>query len=185
LHPSLEGVFKDKSSAAMLEELSIRIYEQPLLALREQLPDLPAAIRVPILVIDFDTALNMEGILGFLENSTGLYLRETIEALHDIGAHETVNIMTKISEIMAKHNVSVADLRADFKSTELYEVTSFRKLHGEKCDEMTDEILAESEKFYLYSDTGEDVLGFLTNFIERNATELLTIIHSTGNNHAG
>ncbi|WP_418936961.1 DMP19 family protein [Paenibacillus anseongense] len=39
-----------------------------------------------LLILDFDIELQMNGIIGFLENSSGAYLEETMEALFRIRA---------------------------------------------------------------------------------------------------
>jgi hypothetical protein len=44
---------------------------------------------VVVLVLDSDTEVNMQGMLGFLENSTGLFLAEAIGAFDRIGAQAT------------------------------------------------------------------------------------------------
>ncbi|WP_338631889.1 hypothetical protein [Clostridium baratii] len=48
---------------------------------REDLVKYPQFIQDIIFIIDYDTELSMNGILGFLKNSTNKYLPQTITAL--------------------------------------------------------------------------------------------------------
>lgn len=139
---------------------------------------LPSALRVPMLVIDFDTELCMQGILGFLENSTGLYLAETIEALKAIGAHETADTMRSISSIMTEHGVTAEQLRANVNRGQLWEVTTFSKTHGEGLDSMADRITKKAEELYLYTDA-QSVRDLLEPFVERHRGELLVAIQQS------
>jgi hypothetical protein len=56
------------------------IYEPPFTLLRENISEIPEILRRFFLFTDFDTKVIINGILGFLENSTGEYLAETIES---------------------------------------------------------------------------------------------------------
>lgn len=57
---------------------------------REDLVKYPQFIQDIIFIIDYDTELSMNGILGFLKNSTNKYLPQTITALKNIGADTDV-----------------------------------------------------------------------------------------------
>lgn len=96
---------------AFLEELSVRIYEPPLSSVRERMRDLPTALRTVVLAIDFDTEVTMQGILGFLENSTGLFLSETITAFEEIGASETARGLSDICDFMIAEGISAESCR--------------------------------------------------------------------------
>ena len=73
----------------------------------------------------------MDGMLGFLENSSGLLFPETIDAFDEIGACETVSVLRAIEKTLDKHGITPARLRADFAATKPYEITTFRELHGD------------------------------------------------------
>src|SRR6202040_4397495 len=98
----------------LIDALSIRIYEPPLCTARDRLQEIAEPLRVPILVLDFDTEVCMQGMLGFLENSTGLFFAETIDAFEKIGASETVSVLRAIEKTLERHGVTPAQLRADF-----------------------------------------------------------------------
>lgn len=166
----LEGLSGDD----LLNALVSQIYDPPLASVRERLPEVAEALRVTILVSDFDIEVNMNGILGFLENSTGLYLAETIEAFEKIRAPATAAVLRDIEKTMRRHGVTPAMLRSDFANVKPYEITSFQKLHGD-LGSMPEEITADAQRLYVYDSCGdgEDVGSLLTEFVDLNRTALL------------
>ena len=121
------------------EELLNRIgnpYEARYCSLR-QLPAWPRLtnpLHVALLLTDFDTELCMNGISGFLENSTGQFLDQTIDAFCLIGAEQTATILSQIREAMHSHSVSHQTLRSDFSGTAEFQITSFSQLHPGRED---------------------------------------------------
>jgi hypothetical protein len=174
---SLRSELDELSPAKLIEALSIRIYEPPLSTARDRLRDIAEPLRVAILVLDFDTELCMNGMLGFLENSTGLYFAETIEAFEKIGASETVSVLRAIEKTLDKHGVTPARLRADFAGTQAYQITTFRELHGD-LGTMPNEVDQDARRLYLYGKPGtrEPVWSLLEAFIEENRAELFAEI---------
>jgi hypothetical protein len=161
LRSELEGL----SAAKLIEALSIRIYEPPLCTARHGLREIAEPLRVPILVLDFDTEVCINGMLGFLENSTGLYFPETIEAFDKIGASETVSVLRAIEETLCRHGVTPSRLRAYFAGTQEYQITTFRQLHGD-LGTMPNEVEEDARRLYLYGEPGTcepvcSVLGYL------------------------
>ena len=165
----------------LIETLSTRIYEPPLSKARERIFAVPSALRAIILVLDFDTEVNMQGMLGFLENSTGLYLAETIEAFQRIGAKATANIVQSIHGILETHGVSTSQLRFDFDGTSLYGITSFNKLHGD-LGSLPEEVEREAERLYVYAAPGfgEDIWALLDAFVDANRDSVVAEIVRAG-----
>jgi hypothetical protein len=168
---------EELSPAKLIEALSIRIYEPPLSTARDRLHEIAEALRVPILILDFDTELNMNGMLGFLENSTGLYFAETIEAFDKIGASETVSILREIEKTLEKHGVTPTKLRADFAGTQEYQITTFRDLHVD-LGTLPNEVEEDAERLYVYGKVGasEPVWSLLEVFVEENRPALFAEI---------
>src|SRR5262249_32893721 len=164
----LRSELEELTPAKLIETLSIRIYEPPLSTARDRLREIAEPLRVAILVLDFDTELKMNGMLGFLENSTGLYFPETIEAFDRIGASETVSILRAIEKTLERHGVTPSGLRADFAGTQEYEITTFRELHGD-LGTMPSEVEEDARRLYLYGKpgTGEAVWSLLEAFVEK------------------
>jgi hypothetical protein len=168
--------------AELLNALGVRIYEQPLSEAREHLLELPEPLRVVMLAIDFNTEVLMEGILGFLENSTGLYLQETIDAFQVIGATHTAGILIHIAEALRSCGVSPSDFRADFANARPGQVTTFIELHGEARRPMADAVGKLSNDLYFYHPPGqgEDAMGLLEEYISRTQAALLAAIEESG-----
>ena len=118
----------------MLQDIAATIYELPLSAVRERqdYPTLSCPLDIAILLIDCDTEIAVNGILGFLENRTGAHLEATIRALLAIGASRDAARLAAIQEIMRKHEVTWEKLRADFEGTREFQISSFSKLHGQE-----------------------------------------------------
>jgi hypothetical protein len=182
------GDYRSMSADEILDDLAIRIYEPPLLELREDLRSVPEVLRVPILIIDFDIEVTMNGILGFLENSTGRYLADTIAALEAIGGNHAAAILRTIRRIMAEHGVTHERLRGDLARLQEFQITTFAEVHGEGLRPMSDAIHEEARKLYLYDSMndreGERVFDLLEAYIERNKDELVSLVEACVANRA-
>jgi hypothetical protein len=157
------------SAEDIIGQISLRLYEQENQHIRDNdmFLALPTVLRDIILIIDLDTEVSMEGILGFLENSTGLFLDDTILTLERIKANEDCLVMSNIRDILKKYNVSTYDLRDNVNRGNLYDITSFSKTHGSQYDEMADTISVEAEKLYLYRESG-NIFDYLIEYVEEN-----------------
>jgi len=180
--------YRSMSAVEICDSIASRIWEPPLSKLREDLRSVPEVLRVPILLIDFDTAVTVNGILGFLENSTGFYLADTIAAMEAIGAHGTAATLRTIQRIMAEHGVTHGRLRGDVARLQEGQISSFAKTHGEELSQMADLVDQESNKLYIYDLThdreGEDVFGLLSAYIEQRRDELVALLEACLANRA-
>ena len=174
--------YRSMSTDEVLDSLAIQIYQPPLSKLREDLRSISEVLRIPVLIIDFDTEVCMNGILGFLENSTGFYLADTIAAMETIGAHDTAAILGTIQRIMAKHGVTHERLRRDLARMQEWQITNFAESHGEELSQMADLVGQESEKLYIYDRMhdreGEDVFVLLSAYIEQRRDELMALLEA-------
>lgn len=173
------------SPTELIVQLSIRIYEPPLCTARDRLREIDESLRVAILILDFDTELNMNGMLGFLENSSGLYFPETIEAFDKIGATETVSILRAIERTMERHGMTPARLRADFEGTQAYQITSFRELHGD-LGTFPSEVEEDAKRLYLHGETesSEAISSLLADFVEKNRMKFFAEIERVENSNS-
>jgi hypothetical protein len=152
---------------ATLQELATRIYESPLSAIRRRsdFPNLDSPLDIAVLLIDCDTEIAMNDILGFLENSTGEHLESTASALTLIGAPQAAARFTAVRDIMRRHGVTWQNLRDDFKTASEYQVTSFRELHGR--EEFIKEVCAAAGTSALFeSSPSEDVYSKLCDYLD-------------------
>src|SRR5262245_49861118 len=172
--------YRSMSADEILDSLAIQIYKPPLSKLRQDLRSVPEVFRIPVLIIDFDSAVCMNGILGFLENSTGFYLADTIAAMESIGARDTAATLRTIQRIMAEHGVTHERLRGDLDRMQEWQITNFAESHGEDLSQMADLVDQESNKLYIYDRMydrdGEDVFVMLSAYIEQRKDELVALL---------
>jgi hypothetical protein len=165
------------SAAEIIEKLSVRIYEPPLSLLREDLAQVPEALRNVFLFIDFDTEVIMGGILTFLENSTGKYLSQTIIAFETIGAVGNAKHLAQIREIMKSFNVDHNRLRKDFEGLKLFEVTTLEKTHGKELNPMVEAIQKAAESLYLGRGSEENPYELFEHYVNRHREEIISAVN--------
>lgn len=168
--------FSSLSTEELVQAFSISLDKPPLSRLRATLGSWPEILRVLTLVIDFDTEVSMNGILGFLENSTGQWFGETIEAFDLIGATKTAAILRRVHEAMNQHGMTPATLRSGVNGATLYDVVSFDELHGAKSKDMSLEVMQIADGLYLYvenSGSQEDPWQLLFEYVEPRRQQLL------------
>ncbi|KEQ22775.1 DMP19 family protein [Paenibacillus tyrfis] len=155
------------SADEIMDHVALTMYSQENIQLKDEeiFFKLPALLRDIVLLIDFDTELNMNGILGFLENSAGKYVNETIEALERIGAVHDANALKAIHRILENYNLSTGQLHRDLQDLEPYEINHFRQVHAIADDEFFEEIQHAAEKLTIYSQE-ENMFDHLIAYIE-------------------
>ncbi|MGG4345133.1 hypothetical protein ABEW68_26215 [Paenibacillus lautus] len=95
------------SGEDIVGHIASNIYGKEYTQLRESLDQVPIVFRDIVLLIDLDTELSMNGILGFLENPSGEYIDETIEALERIRADKDFNIMKNIKNLLSSNGINI------------------------------------------------------------------------------
>src|SRR5262245_22216180 len=174
--------YRAMSADEILDNLASQIYTPPFSKLHQDLRSLPEAFRIPLLIINFDSEVCQNGILGFLENSSGFYLADTIAAMEAIGAHGTVATLRTIQRIMAEHGVTHERLRSDLARMQVWQITNFAKSQGEELSQMADLVDQESNKLYIYDRMhdreGEDVFVMLSAYIEQRKDELVALLEA-------
>lgn len=165
------------------EQLLNRIgnpYEDRYCAIRQQpsWPSLTNPLHVTLLLTDFDTELYMNGILGFLENSTGAYLDQTIDAFRIIEAEQTAATLSQIRDAMRQHGVSHRTLRSDFHGTSEFQITSFSELHS-RSDDFAAAVGQLADALYLYDRSHESPFSLLETYLEKHSDETLAQLDST------
>lgn len=148
-------------------ELACEAFESPLWELRERLEEIPEPLRVFLLIIDFDVEVANGGMMGFLQNSTGRYLAETVEALRRIRAPETAAALVRVQEILDKHGVTHARLRDDIERSAKTIVT-FSELHGETLKQMAKEIEREADGITCDDTAAEPISILLGKYVTEN-----------------
>ncbi len=162
------------SGQDILNDIGLKAYEKPLSTIRDlpTWPSLSEPLHVAILLIDFDTEVNMNGLLGFLENSTGAYLEQTIEACRMLGARQTADTLERVREVMGRHAVSHQRLREPHRHTTEYQITSFTELHGSSLDDFADEVSRLEDLLYIHDRSQESPFPLLEAYAEQHATKI-------------
>lgn len=170
---SLDHLMKN-TGEEIINEIALNLYKEENYQIceRDTFYKLPIVIRDIILVINFDTELTMQGILGFLENSTGLFLDDTIETLDRIQAKEDYEILIAIKSKLEQNNVSAQDFRNNVNNLKEYFINTFSKAHGSKYDEMAIEICDIADRLYLYDDD-RNIFDNLIRYVDTNKVNLI------------
>jgi hypothetical protein len=175
--------FDNKTSEEIIDYLLLALYKPEMIERRDRdiFNQLPLPLQTTILVIDFDTEVAMNGISGFLENLTGLFFPETIEAFERIGAIQTTRILSNIATIMSKYDISIQDLRSNVNRQSVWSITSFSQTHCEQALKMAEEIEKEASSLYLYeteTDAGEPIWTMLASYIDERKGFLVNQLQS-------
>jgi len=161
---------KNGSAEDIVDEVCTNLYKEEGSKTRDNFNFLPIWLQDIILIIDFDTALAMSGIVGFLENSTGIMLDETIDTLRRINAVDDYRVMNKIKEILKKNEIEIKVLRENINSRSTYEILNIQEVHGLNFEE----IINEDTNLYLYQE--RNIFEYIYEYIDINRAELLTYI---------
>lgn len=148
-----------------LDELSVSIYS-PLLTdfrLDGRISDTTNPLAVVMLLIDYETECSMGGITGFLGNSAGSQLPETIRAIRAIGSDEHADTLESIRSKAIAAGMTYNAMQADCAGLEPFAVTSFKKLHGDKWDEACCSIRTLHDKV-----NWDSFWSALRGFVEKN-----------------
>jgi len=131
-------------ASKLLEDLSIRIYEQPLSDYRDdgRICDTTNPLSVVMLLVDYETECSMNSITGFLGNSAGSRLSETILAVRKIGCIDHANVLEEICETSIAAGMTHDAIQNDRYDLAEFTVASFADLHGDKWDDACDRIHA-------------------------------------------
>jgi len=160
----------------IIQDLAVKIYEKPLSQIRNEpeFPNLDSPLHLVVLLLDCDTEISMNGILGFLENLTGRHLGKTVEALERIGAPKSADLFRAVQSCMRKHGVTYPGLRRDFEEVAEYEITSFHQLHGESLEIFSKEICQTVGRFELFNKDSalEDVFESLQRYAQQRSNLL-------------
>lgn len=138
-------------------QLSLHVYTPAWFRIRNNLRRVPLPLRIVILVLDFDTEVAMSGLLGFLKNSTGRYLKETVEALARIGATRSSLSSKSVVAIARKYRVTFLYPRVRRPVGRPSRTKQFHDL-PEKQQYKLSEVISQVGRFFTCDDTGPEPL---------------------------
>lgn len=157
------------NAAQLLDELSVRIYESPLAEFRQdgRISDPSNPLSIVMLLIDYETECSMNGIVGFLGNSSGQRLPETIDAIRVIGCVDHAITLEQISATAASGGMTHNVIQQDRAGMKPFAVTSFAELHGEKWNAIVGTIHALHD-----SVDWDEFWQAATNFVGKHADKI-------------
>ncbi|MBD0381923.1 DMP19 family protein [Paenibacillus sedimenti] len=152
----------------------MNIYDENFKSLRQEeiFIQLPVILQDIILILDFDIELQMNGIIGFLENSTGNYIEETILSLDRINATKDFKIMNDIKVLLSLNGISTKKLREDVNNLSLYQVTNSSEIHDNQNVELLNKIATQADQLYLYRDN-DSIFDNLFKYVEEKKMNLM------------
>lgn len=173
------GDLSNTSADELINYVCANMYNDENDYLRDEaiFPKLPRLLLDIILLVEFDMELNMNGVTGFLENSSGKYINETIEVLERINAYKDANALKTIKKILQDNNLNTKLLNDDLQNLNQYEISEFMQIHRIADSKIIDQIENVSENFYLYQQE-ENIFDNLINYIETNKQELIRELNS-------
>lgn len=162
------------SSREIVEHICVGIYEAETYLIRDKdiLKIIPQLIRDCVLLIDFDTEMNMNGIMGFLENSTGQFIEETVEVLERIGAVSDATALHNIKKSLDECGLKASILHANVQNLNEYQVSNFHLTHRNMDNELLNRIEQEAEHLYIYNQE-QNIFDYLYDYIEANRQSLI------------
>jgi hypothetical protein len=104
--------------------------------------DLTNPVSVLMLVSDFRTEGEMQGILGFLHNSTGRYAHETVRALEVIGCPTEAGKLREILTVAEGAGATWEALQAQNAEVEQYEIVTLDLPPGANREDAWQSMLA-------------------------------------------
>lgn len=140
----------------VVQELPLRMYDDP----RRWDPALPGWLRVLMDICDFDTHIQMEGLLGWWENRAAEDLSRMIAAFESIGLPDQAVLLTRASEVL-----DPSALGADASEPE-FSVSSFAERHPWLDDEQYRRFAELEEQLYLNFTNGPDLYAALVAYTD-------------------
>ncbi|WP_440117841.1 DMP19 family protein [Paenibacillus sp. QZ-Y1] len=162
---------EEMSGEEVVGSVAMDLYRAEFATIRESGPELPQVLRDTILIIDLDTELSMNGMTGFLENASGQYLGETIEAMERIGNEADAEILKKIERMLSESGVTNGQLRDNVNGLSEHDITTSLQTHGEQIHEVLQQVELEAENLSMQSDN-EESFDLLYQYVDTNKDRL-------------
>ena len=131
----------------VLDDLPINMYADDRLSDRS----VPGWLRAVILLLDFDTHVQMEGLLGWWENRAIDDLDDVMAAFHSVALPDQAQLLGRAAKVL---DPRVLD--GDPGQT-LYNVSSFAERHVAITDDQYRAFSQLEDELYLNADNGPDL----------------------------
>ncbi|WP_010519154.1 DMP19 family protein [Croceivirga radicis] len=128
---------------------------------------MPKVLQIVYLVNELNSEINNGGYLRFFTNSSGQYVKETLDALALIGAEHNKYLLEKALEVLTKFSLSPENLNEKLYSKVIYETFSSSDFY--ENDELLEEMNKLDTEFYANK---ENLSKLKLDYIESNRDEL-------------
>lgn len=135
----------------VIDELPVRIYDDP----RRDDPSLPRWLRAVIVLCDFETHVQMQGLLGWWENAASNDLGNVMEAFQAVGLSGQSELLGSAREVLDPRA-----LDSDPAQT-IYSVSSFADRHGWVTEKQYTRFAQIEEQLSLNAEDASDLYAAL------------------------
>lgn len=120
----------------------------------------------------------MNGLLGFLENSTGRFLGQTTEALSLVGCPQWTRAFERVSDVMREYAIEWPQLQGATAGIPEHAVTDFSARHFRRLDPLADALSQIDFDFrQLFGSTeGVDAYAPLCAFLDERMESFMSEI---------
>lgn len=122
---------------------------------RRRDPDIPPWLREVLVVCDFDTHLQMEGLLGWFENRASEDLRLVADALRSVGMPSDARLLEEAATVLVPSRL---DAETPF---EIGSVSSFAERHPAVTSQQYARIHELENRLYLKDAAAADLYALL------------------------
>lgn len=123
---------------------------------RRRDPDLPRWLREVLVVCDLDTQLQMDGLLGWLENRAAQDLDLVVEALVAIGMPADAGLLRDAAGLLDPGQLAEQNERLP-----VHTVSTFAERHGPVSPQDQDAIAGIQNGLFVHAPDGPDVYALL------------------------
>ncbi len=160
----------------VIQALAADIYQSPIAEVRDEpnYPDLTNPLHLAILLIDCDSEIMQNGMLGFLENPTGRHFRMTVQALERIGAKQCAHLFLAVQDCLEKYGLTWERLQPVQGEITEFEVHTFSEQHQGKLDRFADEVSQLTGGFSLFNSlySPEDAYAAFCDYLQKQIVQL-------------
>ncbi|MCM3131357.1 hypothetical protein M3629_01075 [Paenibacillus polysaccharolyticus] len=162
---------EEMSGEEIVGSVAMDMYRAEFSTIREHVSELPVVMRDMMLIIDLDTELSMNGLTGYLENSSGQHLKEVTEALIRSGNETDAMILQKVEQLLAEQSVTVGQLRENVERLSEHDITTSLQTHGAQIHELLQQVEQEGQHLSFKADNEEN-FDLLYQYVDEHKNEL-------------
>ena len=166
--------------ADVLDQFSVQINELPLSEIRndDRIRDSNNPIAIVMLVLDYLTEVEMNGILNFFGNSTGRYPDETVAALEAIGCNREAKILGEMTELARAAGLNYEHFQREAAGLQEFEITNRAELYGTKWTDTASTAAKSLDEMAAQIDH-QELAQKIEAFVERHLTHFMAALDAT------